>query len=161
MQVHTHQKFQNRIWNPEANLWSTMTPFIFSISILYGGFILPVCPSSSAELLSQYYLVSETFCDTLSLRGTYVFLFCEVRMTIERDRKINYWIQGLNTRESSTSAEDRDLLGCSLRYCLHTTCTNPKKRHINISFIYFMPLVFLQTPWKHHKTSGFLIYGGL
>ena len=93
---------------------------------LYGGFILPVCPSSSAELLSQYYLVSETFCDTHSLRGTYVLLFCGVRMTIESDRKINYWIQGLNTRESSNSAKDRDLLGCSLRYCLHTSFTNPK-----------------------------------
>ena len=55
-----------------------------------------------------------------------MFLFCEVRMTIESDRKIDYSIQGLNTHESSTSVEDRDLLGCSLRYHLHTTCTNPK-----------------------------------
>ena len=37
----------------------------------------------------------------------------------------------------------------------------PKNKHINISFIYFMPLISLHTPWKHHETSGFLICGGL
>ena len=57
-------------------------------------------------------------------------------MTIENDRKINYSIHGLNTRESSTSAEDRDV------HNVH----EPKNRHINIFFIYFMPLVSLHTP---------------
>ena len=64
--------------------------FQCSLRKTYGDFILPVSSSSSAELLSRYYLVSDTFCDGLSHRRTYVCLFCRVRMTIQSVSKIDY-----------------------------------------------------------------------